>query len=301
MRDVNVIGGSDIGAIAGLNPYVSAWDVWARITGRAAPKADSLAMRLGRAAEPVVLAAYSEATKSEAQLWQETIVGPKPYLVATPDAKVVAGERQGRGLELKTASQRVAHQFGDESGLNLPEHYIAQCAWYRRLTGLCSWDCAVLILPDDLKIYHIPKLVDLEEALLEAAERFWRDHVEKDVPPDPSKSPAGREWIKKMFPRETSGIREAQPHEVALLEEYATVRRQLGELEQREEEIRAMLQAIVGEAEGIEWSGGRITWKYQERRDVDYKGIVQELSVPKDVVDRFTNVRATRVWRVNLR
>ena len=44
----NSLGGSDMGAVLGLNRWSSPYSVWAEKTGRLPPKEDSEAMRQGR-------------------------------------------------------------------------------------------------------------------------------------------------------------------------------------------------------------------------------------------------------------
>jgi len=61
------IGGSDVGAILGVNPYRSRMDVWLDKTGRGGEVADNYAMARGRAMEPFLRQAFCNETGLKVQ------------------------------------------------------------------------------------------------------------------------------------------------------------------------------------------------------------------------------------------
>ena len=73
MERKNYIGGSDLGAIAGLNPYRTALDVYLDKTSDDITEETSPAMRWGNFLEDVVAKAYSEDTGYDVEIEPNTI------------------------------------------------------------------------------------------------------------------------------------------------------------------------------------------------------------------------------------
>ena len=59
------LGGSDVGAVLGMNPYRSPYSVWAEKTGRLPPKEDNEAMRQGRDLENYVAERFCGESKKK--------------------------------------------------------------------------------------------------------------------------------------------------------------------------------------------------------------------------------------------
>lgn len=173
------IGGTDISAILGINPWRSPVDVWAEKTGRAAPIADNPAMRAGRMLEPVIVQMYQEDT-GEIVTTGLPMVSRDGILLGHLDGLI---EARGRVFEAKTA--RSADGWGAHNDTEVPLHYEAQVQWYCGLTELPGAEIAVLIGGSDFRIYHVAAVPDLFGEMREAALKFWRDHVEGDMAPAP--------------------------------------------------------------------------------------------------------------------
>jgi putative phage-type endonuclease len=183
------IGGTDISAIIGVNPWRSPVDVWAEKTGRGVPAPDNPAMRAGRLLEPVIAQMYSEdtgltVTRGLPEIRKEGV------LIGHLDGLVAAA---GRVWEAKTA--RTGDGWGAPGTDDVPLHYAAQVQWYCGLSELPAADVAVLIGGSDFRIYHLRADAALFAEMRDAALRFWRDHVQADAPPAPrSVSDASTLW-----------------------------------------------------------------------------------------------------------
>ena len=135
------IGGSEIGVIAGLNKWQSAYSLWASKCGLVeANDADNDAMFWGRTLEPVILNHFAsqhpelvvtagDGTYANAEAdWQH----------ANPDGFLVdASGRQGI-LEIKTA------MYEEDWREGVPKTYMAQIQWYLRVFGFDYGYVAVL-------------------------------------------------------------------------------------------------------------------------------------------------------------
>jgi len=136
------LGGSDIGAVCGLNPYRSARRVSAELLGLIEPRPETEAARLGKWLEPHIAALASEQGYAALPAPADGLADAhRTWVVGHPDAfTVVAGERAV--LELKNVGANVArHEWQDET----PLYVQMQLQWYLHLTGLRRYLVAALI------------------------------------------------------------------------------------------------------------------------------------------------------------
>jgi putative phage-type endonuclease len=177
----NYIGGSDLGAICGLNPYRSALDVYLDKTSDDISEETNAAMRWGNLLEDVVAKAYSEDTGYDVEIEPNTIYHPEySFLAANIDRWA---DNKRRILECKTASFLKAKEWGDLGTDQIPESYLIQNATYSAVCNVPVVDTAVLIGGQDFRIYTYNRNKELEEKLIKIACNFWHNHIEKRIPP----------------------------------------------------------------------------------------------------------------------
>ena len=177
----NYLGGSDLGAIAGLNPYRTALDVYLDKTSDDIRCETSPAMRWGNLLEEAVAEAYSEDTGKMVWKWIQPIKHKEyPFLAANIDRWV--GDRE-YVLECKTAGFTRGKQWGEEGTDQIPESYLVQVAYYAAICDVPKVDIAVLIGGQDFRIYTYERNKELEEKLIKIACNFWHNHIEKRIPP----------------------------------------------------------------------------------------------------------------------
>lgn len=146
------IGGSDAGAICGLNPYVSPMQVYFDKTSEVIEDKDNESMRQGRDLEDYVAKRFMEETGKKVRKSNIMYVNQAhPYMFANVD-RLVVGE--DAGLECKTASAYSADKWKDG---NVPEHYYIQCCHYMAVTNAKAWYLAVVILGKEFKFVKIER------------------------------------------------------------------------------------------------------------------------------------------------
>ena len=262
------LGGSDIGAVLGLNRYRSAVDVWMEKTGRVSGVCDSLALRFGSFAESFIASEYELATGLSLVAHDAAVVHPQyGYLCGHIDRFVCSGPLfdaagsllASRVLECKTDNVYTQSEWGEVGTDQVPLSYLVQCLWYLMLTGLEQADLAVLFGNSDFRIYEITRDKELENMVIQKATTFWQEHVLKDIPP-----PAMSEQdCHTLFGKgDSSKTVEAKTETIEL-----TKRLQLlnDEIEVREEEISSIKQSIMNqmqEAETLTYQGKVLaTWR----------------------------------------
>ena len=190
------IGGSDAGAICGLNPYSSPMKVYQDKISKDIADLDNESMRQGRDLEDYVAQRFMEATglkvRRSNMMYRSDI---HPFMIADVD-RLVVGE--DAGLECKTASAYNADKWKDGQ---VPMHYLIQCAHYMAVTGRCAWYIAVVILGQEFKFAKITRDDTMIANLIAIEEAFWNNHIIPRIMPPPDGSKTCDEVLEQYFHR----------------------------------------------------------------------------------------------------
>lgn len=300
------LGGSDMGAVLGLNRWASPLSVWAEKTGRTPPEADSEAMRQGRDLEDYVARRFTE--RSGLRVQRENYLlrsDAAPHLHANIDRRVTG---RSAGLECKTASALNQRAF---AGGDFSESYYAQCVTYLAVTGWERWYLAVLVLGREFKVYQMTTIpgeaapgwcessvyVSPEElaALQAAAKTFWETYVATDTQPPADGSAASLETLQAIF-RQDDGSEVQLFGRERLLEEWADLSGQKKAIEQAMDAIKQTIMEDMGTASTAGCPGWRVTWKTQERRSFDAAAFHRDH--PGIALDDYYKTTAARPMRI---
>ena len=281
------IGGTDISAILGLNPYKTALDVWLEKRGLSDPVIESRAMRIGKRMEPVLLAEYEDETGRHAESWQQHLKHEEfEFLTGTPDAIVTS---EPRGVELKTAGLRQIDRWGEPGTDHVPEEYLIQCSWYMMLSNFELWDLAALLGGQDFRVYQIARNPELEAIMCEDALAFWSSHVIADVPPELDGSESARRYVERQYRRNVQPLRQATLTEVPLLERLVDARLRWAAIEEEKERCETIVKAAIGDTDGLEWVNGKVTWKAtKDSAKVDWEAVARHLGATPELVKEYT-------------
>jgi putative phage-type endonuclease len=295
------LGASEIASIVGVGPG-KLIDVWeSKVSQRPAEDLDDmLPAELGVLLEQPVADVYARRTG--------TLLAPtatfrhptRPLILATPDrarftseAALQAARAFGldvhgqlshpdalshadRLLEVKTHAARYRRDYGREGSGSVPEHEAIQTIVQMGVTGQRTVDLAVLFRGDfsvKLEVFTVAWNSDLFEALAEAAERFWTDHVLTRKPPPPDASDAYSEVLGRIHPTVT------KPHAVADADDEELMLRysKFSEVARRADHLKKLtgqrLMARVGDAGGLSSTSlGKLSWVHvRDRMDVDWR------------------------------
>ncbi len=296
------IGASEIAAVVGLSRYKKPVDIWARKLHLVPDEEAGEPARWGNRLEQVIADAYAESEGIDPVLLIQpgTLRHPEhPIALATPDrirlspdalAKLGHAETTwDRNVQIKTASLRVADRWG-EADDDVPEEYLVQVQYEMAVAGLDQTDLPVLIGGNEMRIYRLRADEELQASLIESAERFWRDHIEKQVAPDVDGSEQWSNFLKRRFPRDERPLLPATEEARFLLGALGLARRNKEAAETAETEAANKLKSIIGEAAGID---GIATWKrVKDSQKTDWEAICRELpAVPADLIAKHTTTK----------
>ena len=188
------IGGSDAGAVCGLNPYVSPMNVYQDKTSVEITDSDSESMRQGRDLEEYVAKRFTEATGLKVRRSNKMYQSKEyPFMLADVD-RLIVGE--DAGLECKTASAYNADKWKNGE---IPAHYLIQCCHYMAVTGKKAWYIAVVILGQEFKYMKIDRDDEMIKNLISIEENFWNNHVLSGLMPNPDGSKACDKVLEQYF------------------------------------------------------------------------------------------------------
>lgn len=285
------IGGSDAGAIIGMNPYNSAFSVWAEKTGAVLPFSGNIATRTGTLLEELVAKLFMEETGKKVQKLNYTIVNPEfPFACANLDREIIG---EDAFLECKTTNSLVnIRQF--RTG-EFPDIYYAQCVHYMAVTGAKKAYLAVLSECRDFRVFELERDDDEIAALMEAERSFWNDYVLTDKTPPTDGHSATSSAIRQMWPED-----DGETIDLSDIEAEFALRKNLkstaDDIKAELEEIENRIKLKMGEAsKGI---SGRFTvsWKNQTRNSLDADAL--KADHPEIDMSKYTRSTSSRVFRV---
>jgi len=190
-NEEGVIGGSDIGAIAGLSPWESAITKWAKKTKQIPDEvAPSMAMRLGTKLEAPILEIFAE-DHPELEIYTTGTWANKDHTWqrANPDGLYKTADGQWGIIEVK---------FSRDYWTEVPQHYRAQVLWYMQVFGIQQAKL-VALAGSSYQEFDIEWDSFEVSSLLAAAHRF-RAHVIEEKMPEWEGSKSTFETVRAMNP-----------------------------------------------------------------------------------------------------
>lgn len=283
------IGGSDAATVVGLNPYSSLYTLYNDKLGLIPAKEDNEAMRQGRDFEDYVARRWMEDTGKKVRrncyMWRSD---EHPFMLADIDREVVG---ESAGLECKTTS---AYNKSDLEGGEVPLNYYVQCQHYMAVMGFDRMYMAVLVL--GVGFYHFVIERDEKEiaALIEQEAAFW-NRVENKIPPPVDGSDSTMATLAAIYPTETvAGRVQLTGKAAALIGDIEAMKAEQDALKESINRAKATIMQEIGDAEGGQCDGWRVSWKAQNRTTVD--GAALKRDYP-EIYQKYSKTTTSRVFR----
>lgn len=185
MERTGYIGGSDIGAILGVDRFRTPLDVWREKVGEVLPFEGNADTERGLKLEPVAAREYTERTGIKLRRVNAQIVHPDHAWARGRVDRLTQGLDRNEIREIKCPRLGAFAKWKREG---LDESKIAQLGWYlgiwntKAITPAAEWIvfCADLWEMLPVRVEFDPTLF---VEMLKRAGHFWFEHVEKRVPP----------------------------------------------------------------------------------------------------------------------
>lgn len=286
------IGGSDAGAILGLNKYRTAFELWLEKTGQVEPvEIDNEAIYWGNEMEAVVAKEFEKRTEKKVRRTNFMYSHPEyPFIKANVDRMVVG---ESALLECKTASAYLAKEWESDE---IPATYLVQVQHYLGVTRKEKGYIAVLIGGNRFIWKEIERDEELINMIFEAENNFWEKHVLGGVAPELDGSSAAEKYLKEKYERAEKDKEVVLPGEYKeLLLQYEKIKSDEKLVKTAKTEIENKIKAELKDAETGITDRFLVTWKNQSQNRVDstalkekfpnvYKEVLKETSFRKFAV-----------------
>lgn len=287
------ITGTDAGKLIGVSPWGGEFSVWLDKTGRAAPIAETPAMRAGKAFEASILKMYAEETDCRLEHvdgYNLITSGNFPRLGASLDG-------WNHDLQIPVDAKNIRwkdEKWGDSYTSDFPEYYKAQLQVQMMVTGANFAHLAVMFSGQDFFIYQMEYDHEMEKKILEAAEAFW-PYVENDQMPNADGAENTGEFIKENF-AEGDPEKEISPTDELkeLVTRLSRARKAEAKAKAEAEEIANRIKIIMGKSSIVT---GLCTWKNDKSSvKVEWESVAREAMAglkpeqKTELIDRYTKL-----------
>lgn len=299
------LGGSDMGAVLGLNAYRSAVAVWADKLGLIEEAEDNEAMRIGRDLEPYVAERFSEASGLRVARYNYLLRDNANHLSANIDRRIVG---TSAGLECKTAS---ALSEGRYKGGEFPASYYAQCVTYLAVTGWARWYLCAVVLGRGIYIYQMSTIegdpcpdwcessvyVSPEElqTVRDAARGWWETYIIGNTMPPTDGSPSTTATLGELYPNASDPDKADLSSRIPDVAMYLSLKEQASTLAEQADAIKQSLMADMGNKSKAICPGYSISWVSQTRNTLDKKALQKDH--PEIDFDKYTKTSTSRTFR----
>lgn len=260
------IGGSDAGAVIGLDDYKSPYSLWAEKTKKVPQFEGNIITEVGSFLEEYVAKRFEKESGKKVYKSAVTYVNSK-YPWACADVDRLVGKEDAI-LEIKTTSNYEYIKL-IRDGKPVPKWW-AQIIHYMAVLGKKKAYLAVLMDCREFKYLEFDFSQAEADALMAAERDFW-EMVETDTPPELDGSVSTEEALSAEFPQSDPDEEvdlTGNAADLALLEECD---RQIKDLEERKTAAKNRIMQTMGTAERGYYGGYTVSWKSQSRSTFDRK------------------------------
>lgn len=320
------IGGSDVAAVIGINPWRTSLDVYSDKLGLVEQKEISEAAHFGIQLEQIVAQEFQSRTGKKVQKVNYTFHDSEnEWMIANIDRAIINPDIcklvkpcitdkekkkfKGRPLttdiafEAKTANQYFASDWGPsqeqeiKAGKIISEHviplyYETQVQWYCGILKLRGMYLGVLIGGQDYRMYWIPARPDVFEVLKAKCSEFWHENVLKKVPP----APTNIEDVLKLYSKSNGQEVEAKGDLALNYGELSRLDRQIKELTKQKNKVKEKVALDMKDNEVLTLAGNKVlTYRTQTIKRFDIEEFKEDY---RDLYHQYLKETTTRVMRL---
>lgn len=258
-------GGSEIGALLGVDPFSGPLDIFLRKTEEwdTPPNPD---IERGTFLEAGVADWYAHRHPGvRLDGGMETLRHrTRPLVLATPDRLGVL-DGSHRLISIK-CPRRAGDSWGDHGSQLVPERAVLQLQQEDAVLTSIGFIVdpvfhLAALVDGDLRVYEVERDLELQGWLMDHGERWWAKHVVARVPPALDGSDAGHEWLKRRFPRNLNPLKPAGIDGEILLMNLRDAKKKEAAASKQVAAARQLVEEMIADADGIEGAVGRVTWR----------------------------------------
>lgn len=298
---MDYLGGSDLGAVLGVDEYRTGVTVFREKTGELMRHVDNAHMAWGRRLEGVILERYAELTPGSK-------VGrpPRDMLLRHPDYPWLGYHPDGFTdddwvLEAKAPTDRSRHKWGAPEvreytraeDVPAPASYVVQAHGGMLLNQCDRADLIVLIGGFDFRIYRMRRDEVLIRKIIQETQKFWEEHVLPRKPPEPTTL----EDLEHLFRVDDGSVKQATPEMIELCVAYNDAHREAKTADQIKQKFGLALKTFLGKSSVLVDEAGNTlaTWAGHETNRIDVERFREEEPATAENFITTSIVRTLRV------
>ena len=294
------IGGSDVGAIMGVNPYCSIIKCYKEKVGEIPPPELNHAMEWGTILEDVVGKKYAEdnniyyhggslveeapdfpVSKNGVMYEPATKRSDKhEWAYAHPDFYISNKEGDITGIEVKTVGEGIYNKYWAEGDIPPWQYY--QVVWYSMVTKINKWTLVgfaphLRSRTNPMFTHDIEIDYDTQLRVWDRVVYFWNCVKDKTIPE--LASPTGDD-VKLLYPESKPESAFSDPDIDSKCSRLSEVRSKLKPLEEEEEVLKNQIKYYMGNCGVLVNKYGKSIATYKtpkSRISVDSKGMLKDL------------------------
>ena len=255
------IGGSDMPVILGLSTYKTPYQLYLEKTDLIKVDEEMSSFQYwGHQLEAIIREEFAKRNNITVEVPKAQIHPFHSFLRGNIDGFI---PEWNAVLEIKSSSQFMSNEWGENGSDVIPLAYLVQVAHYCAITNADCAYIAVLIGGNDYREYKYTRDLELEETVIDAAKEFW-NYVQSKTPPPP----VNQIDLKLMFPRHKSEKTIiAQSDITEILTNLADTRLKIKELSQIEEKYKFNIMEFMQDSECLTDQSGKplVYWKSNKR------------------------------------
>jgi len=305
------LGGSDAGTIAGINPYKSAFALWAEKSGQVKDEfTGNAATELGNLFELPVAQAFAKQTGASVVAWPVMLQSTEhSFMLANVDFFIVenndafpAGEvttwtgqhlppQTTSILEIKTTG--LAGRGNAQAWRNggVPKSYEYQGLHYAAVTGISKVIFCALVGGEGLVVRE-RNFDEVQQAALVALEGDFWARVQSGDAPEVEGKESDFEALKALYPTHTPAkVVEVDEFQADLVAEYLKAKQFADQAQEVADRVKAQLLALVGDAEEVQFNGSTL-FTYKASKDSETFDAKAFKEANPELAKQFTKVRA---------
>lgn len=250
------VGASSVASVMGENPYESAYDLWAKLTGKLPDDAiDSEAIAIGDAVEPAILSLAAGRLGCKVVRPTGTFRFDGLPLAANVDGMIEKAKRGSPIVEAKSTG--VAEGWGDAGTDQVPNRVLLQVQAQMMCSASEVAHVARLFGRFGFKfdLYEVRPHATLQQIIADRVGEFWRC-VESDTPPEGSLVSSD---VAKLIRRETGKVIQGGSDAADALASLRAAKAAAKEADALVTEAEAKAKTLLGDAQALVVPG----WEYR--------------------------------------
>jgi len=302
---INYLGGTDVGAILGLNPYRCPIRVWLEKTGKYKPKDITDMSDYKVFSEPAYWGIADEKNIAN-RFTQETnlkVVKPKiqtlqhpsySFMRGTPDF-IGAGKKQFV-LECKSTTEWNKKAW---DGDKIPAMYELQVLYYMMLLNYEYGYIAVRIGNTEYKHKLIYRDPELEKTIIDKMVYFWNEYVLKDKMPPADSSDDCSDVLDYYNQQVLNSYQKIENKEFdEMLKHYFSIKEIIKQSKEDLQLIENNIKLSHGDIEVLDTGIYRTSYKTLTRRTIDTDKLKKELP---DIYEKYLRTTDHKILKITER